>query len=149
MHVVSPVCCGLDVHQAQLTACLRCVSPEGQITLERREFGTTYGSCSRSVTGLPSTIRPVVALESTGVYWRPVYHVLVGTVEVLVGNARDIRPRPGTKTDKADAAWIAELLAHGLIRPSFVPPRDQRSTRSDADAGGAGADPHPSQKPCP
>ena len=122
MHVVYPVCCGLDVHQAQLTACLRCVSPEGQITLERREFGTTYGELLALSDWLAAHACPVVALESTGVYWRPVYHVLVGTVEVLVGNARDIRPRPGKKTDKADAAWIAELLAHGLIRPSFVPP---------------------------
>jgi transposase len=66
-------------------------------------------------------------MESTGVYWRPVYHVLAGTVEVLVGNAREMRPRPGKKTDPADATWIAELLAHGLVRPSFVPrPRSVR-----------------------
>jgi transposase len=61
-------------------------------------------------------------MESTGVYWKPVYHVLVGTVDVLVGNAQEMRRRPGRKTDKADARWIAELLAHGLIQPSFVPP---------------------------
>jgi Transposase len=61
-------------------------------------------------------------MESTSVYWRPVYHVLVSTVEVLVGNAQEMRRHPGHKTDKADARWIAELLAHGLIRPSFVPP---------------------------
>jgi transposase len=65
---------------------------------------------------------PIVALESTGVYWKPVYHVLVGTVEVVVGNAQEMQRRPGRKTDKADARWIAELLAHGLIRPSFVTP---------------------------
>jgi transposase len=61
-------------------------------------------------------------MESTGVYWQPVYHVLAGTVEVSMGNAHELRGRPGTKTDQRDAAWIAELLAHGLIRPSFVPP---------------------------
>ncbi len=61
-------------------------------------------------------------MESTGVYWKPVYHVLAGTVEVFIGNAHEMRSRPGKKTDKRDAAWIAELLAHGLIRPSFVPP---------------------------
>src|SRR5215468_7871435 len=66
-------------------------------------------------------------MESTGVYWKPIYHVLVGVVEVLVGNARAMRPRPGKKTDKADARWIAELLAHGLIRPSFVPPPETRT----------------------
>jgi hypothetical protein len=57
-----------------------------------------------------------------GVYWKPVYHVLVGTVEVYIGHAHELRSRPGKKTDKRDAAWIAELLAHGLIQPSFVPP---------------------------
>jgi transposase len=65
---------------------------------------------------------PVVAMESTGVYWQPVYHVLSGALEVVVGNAHEMRRRPGRKTDKADACWIAELLAHGLIRPSFLPP---------------------------
>jgi transposase len=63
------------------------------------------------------------------VYWKPVYHVLAGVVEVVVGNAYDMRPRPGKKTDKADARWIAELLAYGLIRPSFVPPPGIRALR--------------------
>jgi transposase len=122
MPVVSPVCCGLDVHQAQRTACLRCVSPEGQRTLERRECGPTSGALLALSDWRAAHDGPVVALESTGVYWRPVSHVLVGTVAVLGGNARDIRPRPGTKTDTAAAAWIAALLAPGLIRPSVVPP---------------------------
>jgi transposase len=65
---------------------------------------------------------PVVALERTGISWQPISHVLVGVVEVRVGNARAMRPRPGKKTDKADARWMAALLAHGLVRPSFVPP---------------------------
>src|SRR5262245_35826336 len=107
MHVVSPVCCGLAVHQAQLTACLRCVSSEGQIPGARREFGTTYGALLALSEWLAAHAWPVVARESTGGYWRPVYPVRVGTVEVLGGNARAIRPRPGKKTDKADAAWIA------------------------------------------
>ena len=122
MQVVYPVCCGIDVHQAQLTACLRRVSPEGQITTERRDFGTTYAELLALSDWLMESHCPVVAMESTGIYWRPGYHVLAGTVEVLVGTAREMRPRPGTKTDPADATWIAELLAHGLIRPSFVPP---------------------------
>jgi transposase len=122
MHVVYPVCCGLDVHQAQRTACLRCVSPEGQMTLERREFGTPYGELRALSAWLAAHACPVVALESTGVSWRPGYPGRVGTGEVRVGNARDIRPRPGKKTDTADAAWIAALLAHGLSRPSVVPP---------------------------
>ena len=65
---------------------------------------------------------PIAVLESTGVYWKPMYHVLVATLEVVVANARSVRQRPGKKTDKADAAWLAELLAHGLIEPSFIPP---------------------------
>ena len=70
-----------------------------------------------------------VAMESAREYWKPIYHVLVGVVEILVGNAREIRPRPGKKTDQADARWIAELLAHGLIRPSFVPPPETCALR--------------------
>ena len=132
---VYPVCCGLEVHQAPLTACLRCVSPEGQRTLERRECGTPYGELLALRAGLAAHDGPVVALESPGVYWRPGSPGLVGTVEGLVGNARDLRPRPGKKTDKAEAPWSAELLAHGLLRPRCVPPpalsarRDLRRTR--------------------
>jgi transposase len=119
---VHPICCGIDVHQAQLTACLRRVDTDGQVTQEVREFATTYDALLTLSTWLTEQQCPVVALESTGVYWRPVYHVLVGTVEVLVGHAQEMRRRPGHKTDKADARWIAELLAHGLMRPSVVPP---------------------------
>jgi transposase len=119
---VHPICCGIDVHQAQLTACLRRVDTDGQVTQEVREFATTYDALLTLSTWLTEQQCPVVALESTGVYWRPVYHVLVGTVEVLVSHAQEMRRRPGHKTDKADARWIAELLAHGLMRPSFIPP---------------------------
>jgi transposase len=122
MQVVHPICCGIDVHQAQLTACLRRVDADGQVTQEVRAFATTYDALLTLSTWLTEQQCPVVAMESTGVYWRPVYHVLEGTVEVLVGNAQEMRRRPGHKTDKADARWIAELLAHGLIRPSFIPP---------------------------
>jgi Transposase len=72
--------------------------------------------CVHSKVILVEAYCPIVALESTGVYWKPVYHVLVGAVEVVVGNAQEMQRRPGRKTDKADARWIAELLAHGLIR---------------------------------
>ena len=149
MQVVYPVCWGIDVHQAQLTACLRRVSPEGQIATERRDFGTTYAELLALSDWLMESHCPVVAMERTGVYWRPVYPVRAGTVEVLVGHARAMRPRPGKKTDPADATWIAELLAHGLIRPSFVPPHDQRLARSHPHAGGPGADAHASQEPRP
>src|SRR5437016_7561192 len=129
MQVVQPVCCGLDVHQAPLTACVRYASDDGQITTELREFGTTYAALLALSDWLVAQSCPGVAMESPGVYWKPVYHILVGVVEVIVGNARDMRPRPGKKTDKADARWLAELLAHGLIRPSFVPPPETRALR--------------------
>jgi transposase len=122
MQVVHPVCCGLDVHQATLKACLRYVSADGQITTELRDFGTISSELLALSDWLIAQHCPIVAMESTGVYWKPIYHVLVGVVEVIVGNAREMRPRPGHKTDPADARWIAELLAHGLIRPSFIPP---------------------------
>jgi transposase len=129
MQVVHPLCCGIDVHQARVTACLRQVHEDGQVTTEVREFATTYEALLALSEWLATQHCPVVAMESTGVYWKPVYHVLVGVVEVLVGNAREMRPRPGKKTDKADARWIAALLAHGLIRPSFVPPPEIRALR--------------------
>jgi transposase len=120
--VVHPICCGIDVHQAQLTACLCRVDADGPVTQEVREFATTDDAVLTLSTWLTEQQCPVSALESTGVYWRPVYHVLVGTVEVRAGHAQEMRRRPGHKTDTADARWMAECLAHGLIRPSCIPP---------------------------
>jgi transposase len=122
MPVVHPICCGIDVQQAQLTACLRRVDADGHVPQEGREFATTYDALFTLSEWLTEQPWPAVALESTGVYWRPVDPVLVGRVEGLVGHAQEMRRRPGHKTDKADARWSAELLAHGLMRPSFVPP---------------------------
>ncbi len=87
MQVVHPICCGINVHQAQLTACLRRVDADGQVTQEVRACATTYDALLTLGTWLTEEQCPVAALESTGVYWRPVYHVLEGMVEVLVGNA--------------------------------------------------------------
>jgi transposase len=123
MQVVHPICCGIDVHQAQLTACLRQVYLDGQVTQEVREFPTTYLVLLALLDWIVEEYCPVVAMESPGVYWKPVYHVLADTVEVLVGNAHEMQRRPGRKTDKTDARWMAELLAHALIRPSFTHPR--------------------------
>ena len=122
--VEHPVCGGIDVHKDTLTACLRCVDAKGQVSKEGREFATTSTSLLALSDWLVEQHCPVVAMESTDVYWKPVYHVLAGTVEVFIGNAHELRSRPGKKTDKRDAAWTAELLAHGLIRPRFVPPPD-------------------------
>ena len=122
MDVVFPLCCGIDVHQARLTACLRRVQEDGHVTKDVQEFDTTYPALLLLLDWRIAQPCPVVALESTEVSWQPVSHVLGGSLEVLIGNAQDMQQRPGRKTDKADARWIAELLAHGLIRPSFVPP---------------------------
>jgi transposase len=122
MPVVHPIGGGLDVHQAQLTACRRRVDADGQVTQEVRECATTDAAVLTWSPWLTEQPCPVVALERTGVYWRSVYHVLGGTVEVLVGKAQERRRCPGPKTDKADARWIAELVAPGRLRPSVVPP---------------------------
>jgi transposase len=121
MQVVHPVCCGIDGHAKQLTACLRRAAEDGTVHTEWREFATTYGELLALRQWLDEQDCPIVVLESTGVYWKPIYHVLVETVEVVIANARSVRQRPGKKTDKADAAWLAELLAHGLVQPSCIP----------------------------
>ena len=90
MPVVHPVCCGIDVQQARLTACLRCVEGDSQVTQEGREFATTYSALLALAEWLVERHCPVVAMESTGVYWQPVYHVLCGTLEGLVGNAQEV-----------------------------------------------------------
>jgi transposase len=122
VEVHHPICCGIDVHKAKLTACLRTVRSGSNVNKEIQSFDTTTKGLLELQTWLLEASCPVVAMESTGVYWKPVYHILRHAVEVIVGNARDIRNLPGKKTDTTDAQWIAELLAHGLIRPSFVPP---------------------------
>ena len=127
MQVLHPVCGGIDVHAAQLTACLRRVSDDGQSTTELVDCGTTYRALIALRTWLQAQQCPVVAIESTGVYWKPVYHVLSETIEVCVANSHAGRQRPGKKTDESDAPWIAALLAHGLSQPSFVPPPEIRA----------------------
>jgi transposase len=129
MQVEHPVCCGIDVHKDTLTACLRRVDANGQVSKEGREFATTYPSLLALSDWLVEQHCPVVAMESTGVYGKPVYHVRCGAVEVYIGNAHEMRRRPGKKTETTAAAWIAELLAHGLIRPSCVPPPEIRALR--------------------
>ena len=109
-HVVHPVCCGIDGHPTQLTACLRRVGDEGTAHTEWRDFHTTYEQLVACRDWLTAQDCPLVVLESTGVYWKPIYHVLVETVEVIIANARSVRQRPGRKTDKADAAWLAEPM---------------------------------------
>jgi transposase len=120
METLYPRCAGLDVHKDTVVACVRCVS-----TPQRREvrtFGTTSNELGALAEWLQSSGCTHVAMEATGVYWKPVWHVLEGRFELVLANAQHIRNVPGRKTDVNDATWIADLLAHGLIRSSFVPP---------------------------
>jgi transposase len=121
--------CGLDVHQATVVACLLIVRQDGKVQKQMRTFGTT----TRELVGLREWLLSEgcthVALESTGVYWKPIYAILEGAVEIIVANAQHIKKVPGRKTDMKDAEWIADLLCHGLLRSSFVPPKPIRELR--------------------
>lgn len=120
MEVLYPHCAGLDVHKDTVVACARRGSePQDR---EVRTFGTMTSDLLALADWLESQGCTHVAMEATGIYWKPVWHVLEGRVELVLANAQHIRNVPGRKTDVNDAMWIADLLAHGLIRSSFVPP---------------------------
>lgn len=120
MEVLYPRCGGLDVHKDTVVACVRCVVEP--LAHEVRTFGTTTSELFALADWLTAHGYTHVAMEATGVYWKPVWHILEGRVELVLANAHHIRNVPGRKTDVNDATWIADLLAHGLIRSSFVPP---------------------------
>jgi transposase len=120
MEVLYPRCAGLDVHKDVIVAAVRCVSVPRHH--EVRSFATTTSGLLVLSEWLASHGCTHVAMEATGIYWKPVWHVLEGEFELVLANAQHVRNVPGRKTDVADAAWIADLLAHGLIRSSFVPP---------------------------
>ena len=125
MEVINPYCCGLDIHKKTIVACL--ITPAGK---EIRSFGTMTESLLELADWLLLNNCTTVAMESTGVYWKPIYNILEATdMEILVVNARHIKAVPGRKTDVKDAEWIADLLRHGLLRGSFIPDREQRELR--------------------
>lgn len=127
MEVLYPRCAGLDVHKDTVVACVRCVSkPQRR---EVRTFGTITSELGELADWLGSHGCTHVAMEATGVYWKPVWHMLEGRFELVLANAQHIRNVPGRKTDVSDAVWIADLLAHGLIRSSFVPPAQIQELR--------------------
>jgi transposase len=115
IRVVPPRCCGLDVHKDAVQACLLVASVGGKVRQEQRSCGTTTEELLALLDWLAAAGCTHVAMESTGVYWKPVYNLLEGTLEVLVVNAQHIKQVPGRKTDVNDAAWIAGLLRHGLL----------------------------------
>jgi len=129
MQIVYARCAGLDVHKKTVVVCARLVSTDGTLTTHIRTFGSTTAELLNLVTWLLALEVTHIAMESTGEFWKPVYNLLEGSFTVLVVNAAHIKYVPGRKTDVKDAEWIAELLAHGLLRPSFVPPAPQRALR--------------------
>jgi transposase len=122
-------CAGLDVHKDSLVACVRVPAKRGRRRSERRSFATTTRGLLALLDWLVSYEVTVVGMESTGVYWRPVFALLEERFDCWLLNARHLRNVPGRKTDMQDAEWIARLVEHGLVRPSFVPPRPIRELR--------------------
>jgi transposase len=127
--VVHPRCCGLDVHKRAVQACLLVSTPGGRVRQEQRSFATTTDALLTLADWLVAEGCTHVAMEATGVDWKPLFNLLEGQLEVWGVNAQHIKQVPGRKSDGNDAAWIAGLLRHGLLRPSFVPDRAQRELR--------------------
>jgi transposase len=129
MDVVHPRCCGIDVHKKTAVACTIVPGPAGQPSKTIRTFGTMTDDLLALGDWLAAEGITHVALEATGVYWKPLWNLLEGRFELLLANPQHIKAVPGRKTDVKDAEWIADLLRHGLLRASFVPDRAQRELR--------------------
>jgi transposase len=122
-------CCGIDVHKALLTACMRVPGPGGKLVQEIRSFGTTSDELLSLHDWLSAQRMSHVAMEATRVYWKPVFYVLEQGFRLVLVNPADVKRLPGRKTDASDSAWLAQLLENGLLRPSFNPPRAIRELR--------------------
>src|SRR2546425_8658127 len=129
MEVVYPCCCGLDVHKKSITACVLWAEAKGKSRKQKKHFGTFTHDLLQLADWLTECGVTHVAMESTGVYWKPVWNVLAEQFEALLVNAQHIKAVPGRKTDQKDSEWIADLLQHGLLRASFVPPTPTRELR--------------------
>jgi transposase len=129
MHVVYERCCGLDVHKQTVVACAIVPGPDEQPHKTVRTFGAMTEDLLALNDWLAEQGVSHVAMESTGVYWRPVWNVLEGSFELLLVNAQHSKAVPGRKTDVKDAEWLADLLRHGLVRASYIPDRAQRELR--------------------
>jgi transposase len=129
MEVLYSRCAGLDVHKKTVVACLITPDRQGGWHKEVRTFGTMTLELLALSDWLQAAGCTHIAMESTGEYWKPVFNILEANLEVLLVNAAHVKNVPGRKTDIKDAQWIAELLQHGLLRPSFIPPPAQRELR--------------------
>jgi transposase len=121
---------GLDVHRDNVVACCRIVEPDGTVEVEKASFATTRKGLTELSQFLLNAGVEAVAMESTGVYWRSPYYALEGVFpELWLCNAQHVKNVPGRKTDLSDAEWLADVAAHGMVRPSFVPPSEIREIR--------------------
>src|SRR5437660_4402684 len=122
-------CAGLDVHKKTVVACLLLTATSGKVSRQVRTFATTTAGLLALADWLSSQAVTHVAMESTGIYWRPVLSILEDSFEVILVNAQHIKAVPGHKTDVKDSEWIADLLQHGLLKASFIPPKPIRDLR--------------------
>ena len=129
MDPLYPRCAGIDVHKNSVVVCVRCAGHAGKVSRTTRTFATMTRDLLDLSDWLASQGVTIVAMESTGVYWKPVFNILEDRFTVWLVNAAHIKQVPGRKTDVKDSEWIAQLLQHGLLRPSFVPPRPVRERR--------------------
>ncbi len=129
METIFKNCAGIDVHKKFLVVCWRHIDAEGRLHTEKRRFGTMTADLEALAAWLAERGCTHVAIESTGVYWQPVYNILEDHFEVWLVNAQHVRHVPGRKTDMTDAEWLAQLMQYGLLKPSFIPPRPQRELR--------------------
>src|SRR5947209_13471791 len=129
MQILYSRCCGIDVHKDSVTACVLVYKDKPEPEVRKKEFATHKQALGNLRLWLHANQVTHVAMESTGVYWKPVWQGLEGNFDLTLANPFQIKSVPGRKTDARDSQWIAELLAHGLIRRSFVPPRHTRNLR--------------------
>ena len=128
--IVHPICCGLDVHKESISACIIFPDKDGVDQNSVKIFGTFTDDLRCLRMWLLEHECPVVAMESTGIYWRPVHNVLEDSLRVVLVNARDIKNVPGRKTDIGDSKWLCGLLRHGLLKSSFIPPQEETYTQA-------------------
>src|SRR6266699_111264 len=122
-------CAGLDVHKKTVVACLMLTAASGKVSHEVRTFATTTAGLQALAAWLESFGVTHVAMESTGIFWRPVFNLLEGRFQVILVNAQHMKAVPGHKTDIRDSEWLADLLRHGLLKASFIPPKPIRDLR--------------------
>ena len=128
MQVVYERCCGLDVHKDTVAACIA-ITGDGRVYRDKRVFGTTTKELLELSDWLAGHCVTHVGMESTGVYWKPIWNILEAQFDITLVNAQHFKSVPGRKTDLKDGEWLSDLLRHGLLRKSFVPDKPIRELR--------------------